>query len=77
VAHQRPGVALTHHGGVGDHLVHPHLPKVLTRLMSAAGFTVTAQRVHVLLTPCHDRLKSAVRQVNEPSVCGPPRNMTV
>lgn len=31
-----------------DHLVHPHLPKVLARLMRAAGFTVTAQRVHVL-----------------------------
>jgi arsenite methyltransferase len=31
-----------------DHLVHPHLPKVLARLMRAAGFTVTAQQVHVL-----------------------------
>lgn len=31
-----------------DHLVHPHLPKVLARLMRAAGFTVTGQRVHVL-----------------------------
>jgi len=31
-----------------DHLVHPHLPKVLARLMRDAGFTVTAQRVHVL-----------------------------
>jgi len=31
-----------------DHLVHPHLPRVLARLMRAAGFTVTAQRVHVL-----------------------------
>jgi arsenite methyltransferase len=30
------------------HLVHPHLPKVLARLRTA-GFTVTAQRVHVLL----------------------------
>jgi len=28
--------------------LHPHLPKVLARLMRAAGFTVTAQRVHVL-----------------------------
>jgi arsenite methyltransferase len=31
-----------------DHLVHPHLPKVLARRMRGAGFTVTAQRVHVL-----------------------------
>ena len=31
-----------------EHLVHPHLPKVLARLMRTAGFTVTAQRVHVL-----------------------------
>jgi arsenite methyltransferase len=31
-----------------DHLVHPHLPRVLARLMRTAGFTVTAQRVHVL-----------------------------
>jgi hypothetical protein len=31
-----------------EHLVHPHLPKVLARLLRGAGFTVTAQRVHVL-----------------------------
>ena len=31
-----------------EHLVHPHLPKVLAGLMRSAGFTVTAQRVHVL-----------------------------
>src|SRR5262245_43295210 len=31
-----------------EHLVHAHLPTVLARLLRSAGFTVTAQRVHVL-----------------------------
>jgi ubiquinone/menaquinone biosynthesis C-methylase UbiE len=31
-----------------QHLVHPHLPTVLARLLRDAGFTVTAQHVHVL-----------------------------
>ena len=31
-----------------EHLVHPHLPTVLARLLRGAGLTVTAQHVHVL-----------------------------
>jgi arsenite methyltransferase len=31
-----------------EHLVHPHLPSVLSGLLRAAGFTVTGHHVHVL-----------------------------